>query len=272
MKKDFKEKFPQWTRENGDFVTCLSDDLDSLVGVSILKHIKGYEVKHFYNFEDFYSVKGDKRIAIGVDIALMKGMAWDNHVVRISKYDKVNPSSANPNVIENISRENYTEKYAMSTTLLMWSYYGLPLPQSDEGKMLLLSIDSSYLGHFRGFKHIQNEWLRKLGLEELIDIQNKYTVRDFTKIKMKYDSSMKIKMDSNGRLQTGMDLKGISKTLGLTIELPEDVFYLRKCFQREQLTLPNNPYYNIDRVEEKYEKEVFSIALTARNKINMTFK
>ncbi|WP_137842581.1 hypothetical protein [Bacillus sp. 2SH] len=271
MKQDFKSKFPQWVNESGDYTVCLSDDLDSLVGASILKYVKEYEIKHFYDFNNFYSVDGDKRKAIGVDIALEKGMTWDNHVVRLSRYGKVNPLSANSNVIENINRENYTKKYAMSTALLMWSFYGLPLPESDEGKMLLLSIDSSYKGHYTGFKVVQNEWLRKLCFEELIDIQNKYTLKDFANIKKKYNSSMKIEL-LNEQLQTEMDLEGISKVLGLPIELPICCFKIRKRFQRERIELRNYSSCTKDMLEEKYKKEIFSMALTAKNTISLTFK
>ncbi|PHF33206.1 hypothetical protein COF85_29590 [Bacillus toyonensis] len=271
MLKEFKEKFPQWVNESGDYTVCLSDDLDSLVGASILKRVKGYEIKHFYDFNNFYSVDGDKRKAIGVDIALEKGMTWDNHVVRLSKYGKVNTLSANPNVIENIDRGNYTKKYAMSTALLMWSFYELPLPESDEGKMLLLSIDSSYKGHYTDFKAVQNEWLRKLGFEELIDIQNKYTLKDFANIKKKYNSSMKIELVDE-QLQTGMDLEGISKVLGLPIELPICCFNIRKRFRRERIELRNYSSCTKDMIEEKHKKEIFSMALTQKNTISLTFK
>ena len=98
--------------------------------------------------------------------------------------------------------------------------------------MLLLSIDSSYKGHYTGFKAVQNEWLRKLGFEELIDIQNKYTLKDFANIKKKYNSSMKIEL-VNGQLQTEMYLEGISKVLGLPIELPICCFKLKTFPKRE---------------------------------------
>ncbi|WP_256859890.1 hypothetical protein [Bacillus cereus] len=179
--------------------------------------------------------------------------------------------SANPNVIENIDRDNYTKKYAMSTALLMWAFYGLPLPESDEGKMLLLSIDSSYKGHYTGFEAVQNEWLRKLGFEGLIEIQNKYTLKDFANIKKKYNSSMKIEL-VNGQLQTEMYLEGISKVLGLPIELPICCFKLRKRFQREEVELRNYTSYTKDMIEEKYKKEIFSMALTQKNTISLTFK
>ena len=271
MKKEFKEKFPQWVFSSEDFVVCLSDDLDSLVGASILKQVKGWEIKHFYDFNNFYSIDGDKRKTVGVDIALENGMTFDNHVVRLSKYDKVNPLSANPNIIEDISRENYTSKYAMSTTLLIWSLYDLPLPKTDEGKLLLLSIDSSYLGHYTNFRHIQNQWLKKLGFEELIEIQEKYTLKDFANIKKKYDSSMKIIL-VEGKLETNINLEDISKELDINIELPQEKFKLRKSFNRTKFNLCNKTYCSKSRVAKKFQKEIFSLALTSKHTISLTFK
>ncbi|MCU5107000.1 hypothetical protein OCA21_14360 [Bacillus cereus] len=49
----------------------MSDDIDSLVGATILKQVKDWEVGHFYDFNNLYSTnKKDKRKAVGVDIAL----------------------------------------------------------------------------------------------------------------------------------------------------------------------------------------------------------
>ncbi|MFE7152600.1 hypothetical protein [Heyndrickxia sporothermodurans] len=272
MKKEFKEKFPQWVFEDNDFSVCLSDDLDSLVGASILKQVKGWEIKHFYDFHNLYSMDKDKRKAVGVDIALESGMTFDNHVVRLTKSDRVNTLSANPNVVENISRENYTEKYAMSTTLLVWSLFDLPLPETDEGKLLLLSIDSSYKGHYNeSFRSIQNGWLKKLGFEELIDIQNKYSVGDFVEVKKKYDSSMKINL-KDGFLTTKINLDGISQILGIHIELPKQVFYVRKSFKRGTYNLQYNKRYNKEKIENQLRKGIFSMALTSKHTVSLTLK
>ncbi|POZ56781.1 hypothetical protein LYSIN_01564 [Lysinibacillus sphaericus] len=280
MLKEFKDKFPSWVFEDGDYTVCLSDDLDSLVGASILKHVKGWEIKHFYDFHNLYSMEKDNRKAVGVDIALENGMTFDNHVTRLSKNDRVNTLSANPNVIENISRENYTEKYAMSTTLLMWSLFDIPLPETDEGKLLLLSIDSSYQGHYNEkFKSVQNGWLKKLGFEELIDIQNTYTLKDFADVKKKYNSSLKIGFDRNGvlipkkdRHGNMMNIEAISEILNLKIELPKNTFYLRKCFFSTEINLYKNKYFSKEEIEKKNDNEIFSLALTKKFKISLTYK
>ncbi|HFK1800481.1 TPA: hypothetical protein ACGXQL_005920, partial [Bacillus cereus] len=78
MKQDFKNKFPQWVFEEADFTVCMSDDIDSLVGATILKQVKDWEVEHFYDFCNLSSTnKKDKRKAVGVDIALVNGRTFD---------------------------------------------------------------------------------------------------------------------------------------------------------------------------------------------------
>jgi len=154
MKKEFKEKFPEWVfADEQDFTVCMSDDIDSLVGATILEQIKGWEVEHFYDFHNLYSTnKNDKRKAVGVDIALVKGMTYDNHVTMLSSNSQPNIMSANPNVIEGISRDNYTSKYAMSTALLLYAMYDLPLPSTEDGKLMLMQSTAVFLATTKDLK------------------------------------------------------------------------------------------------------------------------
>lgn len=269
MKKDFKEKFPQWVFEDNDFTVCMSDDIDSLVGATILKQVKGWEVEHFYDFNNFYSTnKKDPRKAVGVDIALVEGKTFDNHVTMLSSNSKPNIQSANPNVIERISRDNYTNKFAMSTALLLWSLYDLPLPSTEQGKLMLMAIDSSFLGYYKGFKKVQCKWLEKFGMEEMIRLQERHQLTDFTEVKRIYNSSEKIHLNEHGLLETNMNLEGISHLLELDIILPEKRFQTRKEFERRRYTLKPTSKYNNGVIEKNYYP--FSYALTGKNQLNMT--
>ncbi|KAF2425586.1 hypothetical protein B6K89_09190 [Bacillus subtilis] len=269
MKQDFKEKFPQWVFEDNDFTVCMSDDIDSLVGATILKQVKGWEVEHFYDFHNLYSTnKKDPRKAVGVDIALVNGMTFDNHVTMLSSNSQPNNMSANPNVIERISRDNYTSKFAMSTALLLWSLYDLPLPSTEDGKLMLMAIDSSFLGFYKGFKKVQCDWLEKLGMEEMIRLQERHELMDFVEVKRRYDSSEKIFLNDNGFLETKMNLEGICELLELDIVLPDKHFDLRKAFKRTQFTLGRDKKYDNGLVEIHHNP--FSYALTSKNNLQMT--
>ncbi|PFR96964.1 hypothetical protein [Priestia megaterium] len=269
MKQEFKNKFPQWVFEDNDFTVCMSDDIDSLVGATIIKDVKGWETEHFYDFHKLYSTdKTDKRKAVGVDIALVKGMTFDNHVTMLSATSRPNIQSANPNVIEGISRDNYTSKFAMSTALLLYGLYDIPLPSTEDGKLMLMAIDSSYLGYYKGFKKVQCSWLEKMGLEEMIRLQERHQIMDFVEVKHRYKSSEKILLNKNGLLETNMNLEGISKLLELDIILPEKQFQTRKEFERKRYTLKPTSKYSNGVIEENYTP--FSYALTGKNQLNMT--
>ena len=237
MKQKLRELFPNWcsdyTQKQNTLI--LSDDLDSLVGCAIEKYVKGNEINYFYDFENiFVSNKEDKRKAIGIDLALHRGKSWCNHVVRINEDDYVNPQTANINALIKIHSGNYTKKYAMSTTLTMWSFYGLPLPATKEGKMILLAIDSSFLGHYSdAFRKTHNTYLHLLGFDELIDLLNETTKDEYLHLQQKYNLKSKIKMNDEGYLETNIALAELQGFFNFPIELPNKQFSLLAQFKTQ---------------------------------------
>jgi hypothetical protein len=235
MKNKLKTLFPEWCAdyEKSKHSTILTDDLDSLMTCAIEKHVKSNNINYFYNFNELYVAdKDDKRKAIGCDLALTRGKSWCNHVVRIQKSDTVNPQTANINALLNVSRENYTKKYAGSAALTAWCYYDLPLPPTREGQLLLMSIDSAYKGHYSPyFKSTHNAYLEMMGIPQIIDLLNDTTVKEFDYIKNKYNSYSKIKLDPNGKLTTHINLQEIQKLFNFEISLPQQQFQLRNKFE-----------------------------------------
>ena len=270
MNKEYSSKFPQWYKEDlTNHVSCLSDDLDSLVGCSLLEKVKGVEIGYFYNFKELY--RGTERDvkAIGVDIALEKGRTFDNHVTMLNHKDRYNKMSINPNNIDNVSRDNYTDKYALSTALLIWSLYDIELPSTDEGKMVLLSIDSAFLGHYNDkFKPIQNKYLSKLGFDELIDLQERYSLDDFRAVQRKYRMNSKIVMIKK-ELRTTLPLREISDVLELELILPHNTFLVNNILKISNESLNKYTGYSKDYIENGQTK-IFSLALTGKNYISKT--
>lgn len=150
MREKIKNEFPKWVNEiNSQYNLILSNDIDSLMSCCLLNYLFQTKITHFYNFKAIYTTDEKAKNLIGVDIAFSNNFkVFDNHVTRIDKNDKVNILSANLNAIYNISRENYYKKYCGSTLLQIWSLYDVPLPKTEEGKMILLAIDSSFKGHY----------------------------------------------------------------------------------------------------------------------------
>jgi len=262
MKQEIKSLFPNWVNDNekGKYTLALTDDIDSLLSSVLLQQIKGYEINYFYDFENLYvKDKENKKRAVGIDFAIQNGKTWDNHTTMINKNDTYNIESANLNNILKINKENYFQKYAMSTVLQIISYYNIDLPTTEEGKMILLSIDSSYLGHYDNrFKNTHNKYLEMLELDELIDVLNRHTKSEFEQIQKKYNLKSKIWINQNGILETNLNLAELQGFFNVNLSLPSEPFTLMKQFTRSTKT-DINQFQNIDK------KRLFSFALTNRN-------
>lgn len=261
MKKDLKKLYPQWCAKKHNRTQCVGLDLDAILSASIEHHVHGYEINYVYTFNGFWVLSpDDKRKVIGYDMALLHGYVWDNHVTMQNSKSYVNPNSANLNAIFKISTSNYTEKYAGSTALQLWAYHKLPLPPTDEGKMLLLTIDSAFLGHYNHkFKEVHNEYLRTLGFEELIDLLERKTLQDFKNAKINEIVTFK-----DGYLSYPQELiDHVESLLGIKLMIPQGQFTLVNSYAYEKQPI----YKDIFKLKEN---KVLSLAYTSKNYVKYT--
>jgi hypothetical protein len=182
---------------------------------------------------------------IGVDLSLTHGKCFDNHVVMLNEHDDYNYKSINFNVADQISRENYFQKYCGSTLLMIWSLYDIPLPESEEGKMILLAIDSTFKGYYSPYANDKNSNKKYLvdvmGLGELYEVLKRHKQQDFIKIMQKYNLNGKIDV-KNGYLNTDIDLPGLREVFDLPFLLPKNPFQLLYKFNNIGKGLPKNNY------------------------------
>lgn len=257
MKKELKEKFPKWTSKKHNRVQAIGLDLDSLLSASIDHMVHGYEVNYIYTFKGLWVLNpNDKNKAIGYDMALTKGYTWDNHPTKIYADSYVNPHSANLNAIFGISKENYHEKYAGSTALQMWSFYDLPLPLTNEGKLFLLTIDSAYLGHYDDdYKEVHTEYLRQLGFEELIDLLDRTEKWELEYLKNNEYISFK-----DGKLRYPQ-IDYVEEMLGIKLMLPKGQFTQIVEYEADKGSIShiNTSIFT--------KEKMFSFALTGKNYI-----
>lgn len=283
MNLDYKENIPQWFEEQTKLDLVLSDDIDSLLSCALLKKVKGWNVKYFYNFENCYASKALKNghnERCWVDVAILNGeKAFDNHVSMVTIWDEFNRQMINPNLIADITNEIYTDKYAGSTALLIWSLYDLPLPKTEEGKMLLLCIDSAFKGHYyEKFAESNQFYLCDMfGFGELYDVMERHRIQEFYDLIDKYNLNDTIVISNKGNLYCNMNLKKIGELLGVELELPNDSFLLWKEFEIMQekvntyvdtyrdianniftlaFTFRNSVRYSKEKIKEKKEKEI----------------
>jgi len=225
MKTELKTKFPSWVTEKQDRHLIMTNDLDSVLSCTLLNQVQGYEVNAYYSFDGLGLIKNDKKKLIGVDLAMTgEKLCWDNHVTGLTKNSHYNPNSANINTILGIHAEtsyNYTQKMAFSTALQVWSYYDIPLPKTDEGKMLLLSIDSSFLGFYNDkFKPIFTKYMKMLEFEELLEFCERHTKNDFYKFKYQYTEHLNF---TDG-LITYKSRQFVEDCLGFKLYIPDEKF------------------------------------------------
>ncbi|WP_377328107.1 hypothetical protein [Piscibacillus salipiscarius] len=259
--------FPKWCFEKGNYSTVLTNDLDSLLGCVIEQYVNGYEINHFYDFNTlFVNDPNYQSKLIGVDLALHNGRSWCNHVVKVSEGDYVNPKTANINAINGIHKDNYFDKYAMSTALLMWSFYDLPLPKTKLGKMLILSIDSGFLGHYNDrFKDIHTHYLELLEFPELIDLLNETDIEEFYELQQQYKTKATIKLNDEGYLETNLPLSKLEGVFNLPLELPRGQFTLQKKYIDYACST------NKINSKSDIKRQLVSFALTNRNFCKFTY-
>ena len=267
MNLKIKEKFPEWVNDTETkFNTMLTDDIDSLVSCALLKKVKGYEVNYYYDFETIYEIKDSSNKAIAIDCDLVDGRCWSNHVTMLSKKDSVNENSANLNNIGRISRDNYFNKFCGSTALQIWSYYDIPLPESEEGKMALLAIDVGFKGHYDSrFIEVHSKYLKAMGFSELIEVLDRHNSTEFYNLIRKYNMAEKIKLNKKGMLTTNIDIVNLQCLLNLDLSRPDKPFTLRNQFSRDYPTQLGNRTYTKDDFPEMY-----SVALINKNKVAFT--
>lgn len=275
MRKDIEKLIPQWAFTKQDRTLCLTNDLDSLLLANLLTDIFDYEINHFYSFRRFATANtNDKRKSIGCDLAINKGYTFCNHLTMLSSTSYKNPDSVNLNNVLNISNKDYSKKFNLSSLITAWSLYDIPLPKTEEGKMILLCIDSAYMGwRHAKYQYIMREWLEKLEMTELIDLLDKYSQSDFNDFKLSHELDTGIVLRKDGKLAfnptgknpyafTGLDLDWISEHLGFKVFLPEQDFTVVGTFDTDNI--------GIRQLTKSVMENTFSMAFTFRDQISIT--
>lgn len=245
VKEKYLDKVPDWYKRNDKLDLVLSDDVDSLVTVNVIKGVKSdWNVEYFYDFDNIYatnnvySKKNKAATRVWCDVAVIKEeMAFDNHISRKNIEDYTNPLCINPNILADVTNYAYTNKYAGSTALLVWSLYDLPLPESEEGKMLLLAIDSTFKGYYSNRFRGRNKFFLcdVLDFEELYEVEQRHTVNEFYQVISKYELTRKIAYNKDTKLiETGLDLNTIGEILGIELNLPTKEFNHWRSFEQRQ--------------------------------------
>lgn len=288
MKKVLKDKFPEWTNKiNKDNQLILTNDLDSLFTVAILKLLFGCQVGIFYDFKALYSTKAKhkKESLIGCDLAIEDHgiKTFCNHVTKMCKDDIVNPLSANLNNFANIYGgkygSNYFRKYNGSTALTVLALYGafeqLLLPGqtqlTEDQLMILACIDSYFIGAYHPKRYEAYEYFKKwqyaMGLQMFQSVFDKHSKAKFEKFqranKLK-GTIAAVNKDGQYQLHTWLDIDFLREhfpMLDFSIDISiETVSHLANTTNKHFFTQ-----------ESKHDiNNIFSLAVTNRDRVIYT--
>ncbi|MED4374313.1 hypothetical protein P9274_01015 [Schinkia azotoformans] len=275
MKQNLKERLPQWYKEiTNEHKLILTNDLDSYFSCLILRKLFGCDIAMFYDFNSiYYNEKINHDKLIGVDLAIEdeRIKTFCNHVTRIHKDDKVNPLSINLNNINGIHRDNYYDKYAGSTLLMILSLFDngdIFKNLTDEQKQILISIDSHYLGYYGGYS-AWHKWNNELELKEpfmnVIENNTKESMNKF-----QYEHSLKGTISAwdlftEYPLKTTLDLKYLKEQFP-TLEWD----YLDSLIFTKKLDLNSKKNTGYINSKADLSSRLFSFALTRKNEMKFT--
>lgn len=263
MNQKYTKNLPQWYKNSErSYDTVLSDDIDGLVTTSILHSVMpNWKVGYFYDFDNLYCkdeifAKQDKsHTRVWCDVSILYNeMAFDNHVARINNNDFCNSKVINPNIMADVTSQNYTSKYCGSTALMVWSLYGLPLPETELGKMILLAIDATYKGYYYsgGLYRDRNRFFLCDVLEfpELYELEERHTEQEFRQLIARYHLSCNTIYNApTAQIITPLPLAEIGKQLNLNLLLPEDRFTEYVSFAQETINITE--YHSVKQIHPR---------------------
>jgi hypothetical protein len=264
MREQYKAMFPCWVDfVEEDYDLVLSNDVDSLLSCLWLNKMFGWRINYFYDFTALYQIRESKNDKIYVDIDVVSGKGWGNHVTLLHKNSICNTQTANLNTIFRINRENYCKKYAGSTLLTILSYYDYPaflLPK--EAQKIILAIDGTYKGFYDSYFRKWNYFYihNVLDVDYLYNLQREYTIDDFYATIGQYNLHKKVFM-RNGMLDTKIKLAELCELFKFDRDIVNDLFNAEfwKMQEFEDVKMPLNDDTTVDL------SNAFSFALTNKN-------
>ena len=141
--------FPWLTEKNLPFI--ISADYDGLICASFLHHYLKWELTGYYDLETIWISENaiqnkDKLIWVDLNILPRQGRAIGGHIVTIDKQAPAGfLSSCNPNILSELTVNDFRDKFPFSTIIYLLWLHGLELPRDLMARLLILHADSVWL-------------------------------------------------------------------------------------------------------------------------------
>ena len=143
------KKYNWLTEKNKEFI--ISCDYDGLICASFLHHYFNWKLVGYYDYNSIWLSKDaikNKHQIVWVDLNILPkaGKSIGGHIVSI---DKKLPSgfltSCNPNILLNLTHNDFKNKFPFSTLILLMWLHNIKIPNNDLAKLFILHSDNSWM-------------------------------------------------------------------------------------------------------------------------------
>lgn len=262
MISSMKEKFGDWYNhiDKDKHYLVLTNDIDSYLSCLFLHKKFGVEIGGFYDFEALYinSNITEGKEPIYVDADINSGLAFGNHVTALRNPDCINLNKG-------ISQINYTDKYAGSTLMTLYSLYDKDLSRVNELKVLiLLTVDVWFKQYFR-YRSKWDKWVEVMGMEYLTELFDGLEEQDMYDALLFCGFNRNITIREDGTLFFPINYKGIKEEYGMTIPEPTQVFDTKI----QTLKVAQGDLYSI--LKKRKTATIFSNAMIFNDKVRYSY-
>ena len=129
----------------------ISSNYDGLICASLLHHHLDWNLVGYYNQQSLWiseeAIKQKKDI-IWVDLNILpkQGKAIGGHIVSVDGFiPKGFKTSCNPNILNQLTSNDFNSKFPFSTLIFLLWLYEINLPKNTVSKLLILNSDASWL-------------------------------------------------------------------------------------------------------------------------------
>ncbi len=141
----------------------ISADYDGLICASFLHHHLNWQIEGYYDLSSIWvSEKGiqNKKNLIWVDLNILpkQGKAIGGHIISTSEEIPSGfRSSCNPNILANITAENFHQKFPFSTLIYLLWLHNIEIKHDLLSRLLVLHSDAAWL-KFQHYTENIKQW------------------------------------------------------------------------------------------------------------------
>ncbi len=162
----------------------ISSNYDGLICASFLRHYLDWDLVGYYNHESLWigeQAINQKKDIIWVDLNILpkQGKAIGGHIVSVDGFiPKGFETSCNPNILNQLTSDNFNSKFPFSTLIFLIWLYDIKCPKSEIAKLFILNSDATWL-KWQNYNDNCKEWTSKLPNFNWQELFNKVNTKTF---------------------------------------------------------------------------------------------